>query len=282
MATLKDDLVRCLTGVKGAAKLPQARIAAPRTRADADAAHAPRAPLAPLDPGRRPRRRWSSFTGIWWFGRAGSDDVVQRRNDMLEATPAFPPARPRGTEPATAAPRHAAAAPATAAGTPIVEAMPRQPVVVPAASASARRPTRPVSFLPNPAPSAPVAAGAPPRRGAAASPAEATAGDPTVALIPATLPAPSAPASPASCWNRRRRRSIAEPPPRRCVARARRSRPAVRPLAAHLLLGDVYYHMERYAEALREYQAALKLDPDNPIANRGRQLALRQVEPATE
>jgi tetratricopeptide (TPR) repeat protein len=170
--------------------------------------------------------------------------------------------------------------------------MPRQPVVVPAASAnaSARRPTRPVSFLPNPAPSAPVAAGAPPRRGATASTAEAPAGDPTVpptvpptvALIPATLPAPSAPASPARLLEQAQA-AFNRGAPAEAVRRAREALAAGgSPLAAHLLLGDVYYHMERYADALREYQAALKLDPDNPIANRGRQLALRQVDPATE
>jgi tetratricopeptide (TPR) repeat protein len=51
-------------------------------------------------------------------------------------------------------------------------------------------------------------------------------------------------------------------------------------VGAHVLLGDVYYHTERYGEALREYQAALKLDPENPIASRGRELASKQIEPA--
>jgi len=50
-------------------------------------------------------------------------------------------------------------------------------------------------------------------------------------------------------------------------------------LAAHLLLGDVYYHMQRYTEALGEYQAALTLDPDNRLAIRGRELASKQTEP---
>jgi superkiller protein 3 len=49
-------------------------------------------------------------------------------------------------------------------------------------------------------------------------------------------------------------------------------------LAAHLLLGDVYYHMQRYNQALGEYQAALTLDPDNRIAIRGHELASKQVE----
>jgi hypothetical protein len=43
--------------------------------------------------------------------------------------------------------------------------------------------------------------------------------------------------------------------------------------AGHLLLGDAYYHLERYTEAVREYQATLWLEPGNAPARRGRDLA---------
>ncbi|MEA2697094.1 MAG: hypothetical protein QOI66_1365, partial [Myxococcales bacterium] len=43
--------------------------------------------------------------------------------------------------------------------------------------------------------------------------------------------------------------------------------------AGHLLLGDAYYHLERYTEAVREYQATLWLEPGNAQARRGRDLA---------
>ena len=43
--------------------------------------------------------------------------------------------------------------------------------------------------------------------------------------------------------------------------------------SGHLLLGDAYYHLERYTEAMREYQATLNLDPGNAQARRGRDLA---------
>jgi tetratricopeptide (TPR) repeat protein len=43
--------------------------------------------------------------------------------------------------------------------------------------------------------------------------------------------------------------------------------------AGHLLLGDAYYHLERYTEAAREYQNTLTLDPGNAQARRGRELA---------
>jgi hypothetical protein len=43
----------------------------------------------------------------------------------------------------------------------------------------------------------------------------------------------------------------------------------------HLLIGDAYYHLQRYADALREYQATLALEPSNALARRGRELAER-------
>ena len=56
----------------------------------------------------------------------------------------------------------------------------------------------------------------------------------------------------------------------------RRGREAIAAGAAaggRLVLGDTYYHMERYADALREYDAALAADPGNGPARRGRDLA---------
>jgi serine/threonine protein kinase len=43
----------------------------------------------------------------------------------------------------------------------------------------------------------------------------------------------------------------------------------------HLLLADAYYHLQRYADALREYQSTLALEPSNSLARRGRELAER-------
>ena len=44
-------------------------------------------------------------------------------------------------------------------------------------------------------------------------------------------------------------------------------------LRGHLLVGDAYYRLERFPDALREYQAALALDPGNPSIKRRRDLA---------
>jgi tetratricopeptide (TPR) repeat protein len=43
-------------------------------------------------------------------------------------------------------------------------------------------------------------------------------------------------------------------------------------LGGHLLAGDAYYRLERLPDALREYQAALALDPGNASIKRRRDL----------
>ncbi|HVT76085.1 MAG TPA: tetratricopeptide repeat protein [Acidimicrobiales bacterium] len=48
----------------------------------------------------------------------------------------------------------------------------------------------------------------------------------------------------------------------------------------HLLVADSYYHLQRFADALREYEAALALEPSNALAKRGRELATKAA--ATE
>ncbi len=49
-------------------------------------------------------------------------------------------------------------------------------------------------------------------------------------------------------------------------------------VGGHLLLGDAFYKMERYAEAVAEYDAALKASPGHPLARRGRELAIRHSQ----
>ena len=44
-------------------------------------------------------------------------------------------------------------------------------------------------------------------------------------------------------------------------------------LAGRLLLGDAFYKMNRFADALREYDAAAQVAPTNPLARRGHELA---------
>jgi tRNA A-37 threonylcarbamoyl transferase component Bud32 len=57
------------------------------------------------------------------------------------------------------------------------------------------------------------------------------------------------------------------------VRRGREAIAAGGALGGHLLVGDAYYRLERFPDALREYQAALALDPGNASIKRRRDLA---------
>jgi serine/threonine-protein kinase len=48
-------------------------------------------------------------------------------------------------------------------------------------------------------------------------------------------------------------------------------------LAGHLLVGDAYFRVERFADALREYDAALAADPTSAVARRRRDMAQPHV-----
>jgi hypothetical protein len=57
------------------------------------------------------------------------------------------------------------------------------------------------------------------------------------------------------------------------VRRGREAIAAGGALGGHLLVGDAYYRLERFPDALREYQAALALDPGSASIKRRRDLA---------
>jgi serine/threonine protein kinase len=57
------------------------------------------------------------------------------------------------------------------------------------------------------------------------------------------------------------------------IRRAKEAVAAGAPVAGHLLVADAYYHLQRYADALREYEATLAVEPSNALARRGRELA---------
>jgi len=63
------------------------------------------------------------------------------------------------------------------------------------------------------------------------------------------------------------------------VRRGREAIAAGDALGGRLLIGDAYYRLERFADALREYQAALALDPANPAIRRRRDLADKAASP---
>jgi serine/threonine protein kinase len=63
------------------------------------------------------------------------------------------------------------------------------------------------------------------------------------------------------------------------VRRGREAITAGDALGGRLLIGDAYYRLERFSDALREYQAALVLDPANASIRRRRDLAERATTP---
>jgi tetratricopeptide (TPR) repeat protein len=63
------------------------------------------------------------------------------------------------------------------------------------------------------------------------------------------------------------------------VRRGREAIAAGDALGGRLLIGDAYYRLERFADAVREYQAALALDPSNPAIRRRRDLADHAASP---
>src|SRR4029079_10587441 len=57
------------------------------------------------------------------------------------------------------------------------------------------------------------------------------------------------------------------------VRRGREAAAAGAAAAGHLLVGDAYYRLERYPDAVREYEAVLAAEPTNGPAKRRRGLA---------
>jgi len=67
------------------------------------------------------------------------------------------------------------------------------------------------------------------------------------------------------------------------VRRARAAAAAGAGVEAQVLLGDAFVRLERYPEAVKAYDAALSLDPENGQAARGRAMVLeRQAHRAAQ
>jgi serine/threonine protein kinase len=65
------------------------------------------------------------------------------------------------------------------------------------------------------------------------------------------------------------------------IRRAKEAMAAGAAVPGHLLVADSYYHLQRYADALKEYQATLALEPSNALARRGRELSARAAASET-
>jgi serine/threonine protein kinase len=298
MSALKDEVVRCLAAAQGAP-----------THAAPELRRAPNAETRARSSTERTRtlrpRPWmigaavGGFVGLMALvsylrrpGQATPPEVAATVEPPATAPPAIAPAAGTETppvvvpvEPAHAAPLPAqepvnlkraarvveptsggpAAAPALAAPWPTVS-----PPVFPqeAAAPTARHAARGERAAPDTGPAAARPAGGAPAPGATAAAAEAPA--------PATPHAPAnvAPAPPtAEAILARGQTAFDRGNYAEAIRRAKEATAVGAAVPGHLLVADSYYHLQRYADALREYEAALALEPSNALARRGRELA---------
>jgi serine/threonine-protein kinase len=268
MAALKDAVLGALAATEEAA----APLLTPPTPRDAvratTTARTPRRPVRPAQAAASVGAMLALVAGVYAAASHG-------RRTVLPAAPA---------------PSSVVAAVPRPAGPPMAEPEPSpepEPSLEPRASAS---PPTPVQ-APAPAPAfdaeptlsglhAPTAARREaPRAHEAARPAQVGAG-PRPAPLPPPVPGP-APAPPASISGTAGAEAIlsrgqmdfdrGDYPG--AVRRGREAVAAGAGLGGRLLVGDAYYRLERYPDAMHEYEAALAIDPGNTTARRRLDLA---------
>jgi serine/threonine protein kinase len=228
---------------------------------------------------------------LWFISRATSDDrapvAIQAPEPAAAPTPA---ARPDPKPPAATAPMPTAAATDTEAAP-----WPERDV----SPAGSKRPTlRPNTSMPPQmalrrqqlgarasatlsAPGMEGRAGAPIAGAASRTPAArhtsvaalAGEGDPALKTAPARGGAEPAPSAASDAILGRGQAAFDRGDYPEALRRGREAIAAGGTLGGHLLVGDAYYRLERFPDALREYQAALALDPGNASIKRRRDLA---------
>jgi serine/threonine protein kinase len=299
MAALKDEVMRCLAATQGA-PTP----AGPELRAtpSGDARHH-----------RSTERLVTLRARSWMLGAGavglvalmavisyvrhagGGTGIATSGREAVPPAPAPVTAAPPGAArvagvPVPAPPRAERTSPIIVPLVPLVpvEAIPSTPGVPPQEPVNMKRGARLV--VPPPRSTTPL-----PPALAAPWPAESPpvfAQTPTAGAAPASLAktgrenaitagaAPTAPASAEAILARGQvafdRGNYAE-----AIRRAKEATAAGAAVPGHLLVGDAYYHLQRYADALREYEATLSLEPSNALARRGRELAAHAAAEAT-
>jgi serine/threonine protein kinase len=295
MTALKEDVVRCLATIQGAP-----------TPAGAELRRTPSQEMEPRP--HRSTERLVTLRARSWMVAAGVGGLVavMALVSLLRqgaGRPEVELVRPTSVAPAAAMPTTPARVAATGPLIVPVErieelpGIPPQPSQEPVAMKRPARlvePARAVTTPPAPALAAPWPAASPQvfpqatvvpgsvRRGGAGERNAAIAGAPESPAVksgseavPSTAPpSPLAAESPDAILARGQvafdRGNYPE-----AIRRAKEATAAGAAVPGHLLVADAYYHLQRYADALREYQATLALEPSNALARRGRELAER-------
>jgi hypothetical protein len=276
MSVLKDDVLRCVARIEGTPALAERRAtsAEARTRRSTERTRT-----------LRPRPWVLGAAAGGFVGLMALVSFVRRSSDA-------PPPEPAASAEPTAAPATAAATPPVIVPVEPLRGAPPPPAQEPVTLKRAARvvepppATAPAPSLaaPWPAPSPPVY----PREPSSSSrhPVHANQAPTDPASVGSSAPEAPAPEPPP-----------ASPPPRptpsptaedilargqaafdrgyypEAIRRAKEAMAAGAAVPGHLLVADSFYHLQRYADALREYEAALALEPSNALARRGRELA---------
>ncbi|HEX3698176.1 MAG TPA: protein kinase [Polyangia bacterium] len=267
MAVLKDELVACLSAMQ-ATPPPEA------VRQSMAVGHTTRTRVL------RPRAWMLVAAAVLLGGGLGYFSFLRDPPSRSPATAPPPPGPTESTAPTTtvgpaARPTMAAAVlPPTEPGAAQPTARPTTTAVAPPAGLGSDWP-EPSSARLAEQPSPPVVAHNPPSQARTVGPGRPRSGPP---FGPSNRPSASAIAAARALPTGneilgRAQTAFNKGDYPEAIRRGKEAIGAGAAAAGHLLLGDAYYHLERYTEAAREYQNTLTLDPGNAQARRGRDLA---------
>ncbi len=274
MGALKDQVLACLAAFEDAPapmRVPGASSNTPRL-----AVSAVETPGAGIAPPRRTRMR--SRLAIAAASALAGALVAVRLSRQGSPTPGAATAAPVAAMPASPLSPPSAQPPGQSPSVQPAALRPPQPSIVPPAAPAVAEMADPElqkgaehRAAPEPALSAmrdPAAA----RKSSAARPIEAALAKPTERTPDTAAPA-RGPASDTVAILNRGQQAFDRGDYPEAVRRGREAISAGGELAGHLLIGDAYFRLERFRDALREYDAALALDPNNAGARRRRDLA---------
>jgi serine/threonine-protein kinase len=280
MAALKEQVVACLMTAEGAptpARMPSGALATPRMpMGSTDTVVAPTADLSP--PVRRVQLRGAAVVAavlLAAFALVGLRLLTEQEGPATPAEPiativapstkvaAPPPPAPQTPPIPTATALVTATAPRAAA-----DAEPRKVL-----AASGRRPVTPelgaaVEHSP---------AAHPP------SPATDSAAEPhATKTAPSAAPLPRATLADTTAILGRGQTAFDRGDYQEAIRQGRQAIAAGAEINGRLLVGDVYFYLERYREALREYNAAVARDPSDASARKRRDLAREKAGQAAQ
>jgi serine/threonine protein kinase len=264
MTSLKEHILACLAAAEGAPapmRLPATGLTTPRIPAGAVSTSRTRQGLRRIQVRPIVVIGGAAVIAIALLGLrfARNTGTAETPRPAVEAPPAVAVQTP---PPAPARPP-AAVPVVVPAPAPPVAALPPEPPRARLATAEVRR----VATVDPVAPALRTPAGRRAARPAAES---------SPAKIPSAVRVPSSGADPATLLSRGQT-AFDRGDYKEAIRRGRDAISAGAEVGGRLLIGDAYLQLERYQDALREYDAALALDPGDSSARRRRELALEKA-----